>query len=39
MSTKCYTVTPHPIESLLIWIKSGKIAIPEIQRPFVNAFA
>src|ERR1043165_3783416 len=30
-----YSVTPHPIETLLTWIKSGEIAIPEIQRPFV----
>lgn len=30
-----YSVTPHPIESLLTWVKSGEIAIPEIQRPFV----
>jgi len=28
-------VTPHAIETLLAWIKSGEIAIPEIQRPFV----
>lgn len=35
MSTQRYSVTPHPIETLLTWIKSGEIAIPEIQRPFV----
>lgn len=35
MATQRYTVTPHPIETLLTWIKSGEIAIPEIQRPFV----
>ena len=35
MSTQRYSVTPHPIESLLTWVKSGEIAIPEIQRPFV----
>ena len=35
MSTQRYTVTPHPIETLLTWVKSGEIAIPEIQRPFV----
>ena len=35
MPTQRYTVTPHPIETLLAWIKSGEIAIPEIQRPFV----
>ena len=30
MAMQRYTVTPHPIESLLTWVKSG-----EIQRPFV----
>ncbi len=35
MATQCYTVTPHPIETLLTWVKLGEIAIPEIQRPFV----
>jgi len=35
MSTQRYSVTPHPIETILTWIKSGEIAIPEIQRPFV----
>ncbi len=35
MSTQRYTVTPHSIETLLTWVKSGEIAIPEIQRPFV----
>src|SRR4030095_2674902 len=35
MSTQRYSVTPHPIETLLTWVKSGEIAIPEIQRPFV----
>jgi len=35
MATQRYTVTPHPIETLLSWVKSGEIAIPEIQRPFV----
>ena len=35
MSTQRYSVTPHPIESLLTWVRSGEIAIPEIQRPFV----
>ncbi|MCY4399136.1 MAG: DUF262 domain-containing protein [Gemmatimonadetes bacterium] len=35
MATQRYSVTPHPIESLLTWVKSGAIAIPEIQRPFV----
>jgi hypothetical protein len=35
MTAQRYSVTPHPIETLLTWIKSGEIAIPEIQRPFV----
>src|SRR5205809_234130 len=35
MSTQRYAVTPHAIETLLAWVKSGEIAIPEIQRPFV----
>lgn len=35
MATQRYTVTPHPIETLMTWVKSGEIAIPEIQRPFV----
>ncbi len=35
MSMQKYSVTPHPIETLLTWVKSGEIAIPEIQRPFV----
>ena len=35
MSTQRYSVTPHPIETILTWVKSGEIAIPEIQRPFV----
>lgn len=35
MTVQRYTVTPQPIETLLHWIKSREIAIPEIQRPFV----
>ncbi len=35
MATQRYSVTPHPIRTLLTWVKSGEIAIPEIQRPFV----
>jgi len=35
MTTQRYTVTPHPIDTLLTWVKSSEIAIPEIQRPFV----
>ena len=30
-----YSVTPHPIDTILTWVRSGEIAIPEIQRPFV----
>jgi uncharacterized protein with ParB-like and HNH nuclease domain len=30
-----YSVNQHLIETLLTWVKSGKIAIPEIQRPLV----
>lgn len=30
-----YSVTQCPVETLLTWVKSGEIAIPEIQRPFV----
>lgn len=30
-----YSVNQYPIETLLNWVKSGEIAIPEIQRPFV----
>ena len=35
VSTQKYSVTPHQIDILLGWIKSGEIAVPEIQRPFV----
>jgi hypothetical protein len=35
MAVQRYSVTPHPIETILTWVKSGEIAIPEIQRPFV----
>ena len=35
MTTQRYSVTPHPIDTLLTLVKSGEIAIPEIQRPFV----
>ncbi len=30
-----YSVNQHLIETILVWVKSGEIAIPEIQRPFV----
>jgi len=35
MSIQRYSVNQHPIQTLLTWINSGEIAIPEIQRPFV----
>lgn len=35
MSGQLYTVTPQPIGTILTWVKSEEIAIPEIQRPFV----
>lgn len=35
MSSQKYSVNQHLIENLLSWVKTGEIAIPEIQRPFV----
>ena len=35
MQTQKYSVNQRPIETMLSWVKSGEIAIPEIQRPFV----
>ena len=35
MSIQRYSVNQHPIQTLLTWINSGEVAIPEIQRPFV----
>ncbi len=35
MSVQKYSVNQHLIETILSWVKSGEIAIPEIQRPFV----
>jgi len=35
MASQKYAVNQHYIETLLSWINSGEIAIPEIQRPFV----
>ena len=35
MITQKYSVNQHTIETLLSWVESGEIAIPEIQRPFV----
>ena len=35
MPNQQYSVTQPPVDTLLTWIKSGEIAVPEIQRPFV----
>lgn len=35
MKTQKYAVNQHLIETILSWVRSGEIAIPEIQRPFV----
>ena len=35
MPVQRYSVNQHPVETLLTWIKSDEIPIPEIQRPFV----
>ncbi len=35
MSIQRYTVTQYPVKTLLNWVESGEVAIPEIQRPFV----
>jgi uncharacterized protein with ParB-like and HNH nuclease domain len=35
MATQQYTVSSHPIETLLTRVKSGEIAVPEFQRSFV----
>lgn len=35
MTTQKYSVNQHLTETLLTWVKSGEVAIPEIQRPFV----
>jgi len=35
MSSQKYSVNLPLIETLVSWVKSGEIAIPEIQRPFV----
>ena len=34
MATQPYSVTPHAVKTLLTWVKSGEIALLEIQRPF-----
>ena len=35
MATEKYSVNSHMVETILAWINSNEIAIPEIQRPFV----
>lgn len=35
MQAQKYSVNQQLIETVLSWVKSGEIAIPEIQRPFV----
>ena len=35
MPTQRYEVTQPHVDTLLAWVGSGEIAIPEIQRPFV----
>ena len=30
-----YSVNQHDVEAIINWVRSGEIAIPEIQRPFV----
>jgi hypothetical protein len=35
VQTQKYSVNQYLIETVLAWVKSGEIAIPEIQRPFV----
>jgi len=35
MTAQRYSVTLHPVQTLLTWVTSGEVAIPEIQRPFV----
>lgn len=35
MKTQKYSVNQHLIQTILSWVKSNEIVIPEIQRPFV----
>jgi hypothetical protein len=34
-SVQQYSVNQHLVQTILTWVKTGEIAIPEIQRPFV----
>ena len=36
MDTQQYSVTPHPMETLLTWVKSGEIAIRETAQSDIN---
>ncbi|MGV3613266.1 MAG: hypothetical protein ACO1N0_20070 [Fluviicola sp.] len=36
MQTQLYSVNQHLIETLLVWVKSGEIAIPEINIQIEN---
>ena len=35
MSGKSYSVDHINVSNLLVWINSGEIGLPEMQRPFV----
>ena len=35
MNSQKYEINQHQISTILNWVKTGEIAIPEIQRPFV----
>ena len=35
ITVKSYSVNHHPIQTLLAWVESDKITIPELQCPFV----
>jgi len=35
MEVSKYSVNSHQLSTIITWIKSGEIAVPEIQRPFV----
>jgi len=35
MTIQKYAVNQYPIQSIITWIQTREIAIPEIQRPFV----
>lgn len=35
MESQKYTINQNSVDTILAWIKSDEIAIPEIQRPFV----